>query len=215
MSGSSKGPPAKYGGPPSKCFFVCQICNRELRRDKLAEHNETTVDLEVLKLLPSQRTQHLARLASDKRIHNEKVQEYFDKNNNLPTDFNNSNFWIKVASSTSEAVNPIMTSFLIGKHSNPEPEDPPAKRQTVELVGSQEDTFTGDDNDIEVEVALDTPVEVRDETSSTIDKDDLKKEIKYALIDALKDPEAAKLLSEQIVNRMQKKLKCLSMTRYG
>ena len=108
-----------------------------------------------------------------------------------------------------------MTSFLFGKHSKPDPEDPPAKRQTVELVGSQEEKFTGDDNDIEVEVALDTPVEVRDETSSTIDKDDLKKEIKYALIDALKDPEAAKLLSEQIVNRMQKKLKCLSMTRYG
>ena len=202
---SSKGPLPKYGGPPSKSFYVCQICKRELRRDKIAEHYGTTVELEVLKLLPSQRPQHLARLTLDKRNHTDKVQDYFDENNNLPTDFNNSKFWIKVASSTSSGVNPIMSSFLSGKHSNPDIEDPPAKRQSVEVGVPEEEEDPSDDIEVEVAVgASKEVVEKTEEMTNPIEKDDIKKEIKCALIDALKDPEAAQLLSEQIVDRIQK-----------
>ena len=98
-----------------------------------------------------------------------------------------------------------MSSFLSGKHSNPDIEDPPAKRQSVEVGGPEEEEDPSDYIEVEVAVgASKEVVEKTEEMTNPIEKDDIKKEIKCALIDALKDPEAAQLLSEQIVDRIQK-----------
>ena len=37
MSAKSSGPLPKFGGPPSKTFYVCQICKKKIRRDKIKE----------------------------------------------------------------------------------------------------------------------------------------------------------------------------------
>ena len=91
-SSKSSGPLPKHGGPPSKSFYVCQICKRVIRRDEIREHYGTNVDMDALRLPHSTRPQHLARLTPDKRAHTEKVLDFFDKNQELPSDYRNSKF---------------------------------------------------------------------------------------------------------------------------
>ena len=225
MSGSSfkspRGPLSKFGGPPSKSFYVCQICKKEIRRDKIGEHLGSNVDMDVLKLLPIMRSQHLARLPPEKRIHTEKVQDYYDENRKLPTEFTNSSFWIKVSPLIGTATNPIMQSFLSTKHSNTGLEDPPAKKQSTGRDSTdpeQEEDISEDEIEIADEVfetytpscSIDENLAVepinkpQEEATRFIEREDIKNEIKSALVDALSDPEAAQFLAEQIADRIKK-----------
>ena len=88
---------SKFGGPPSKAFYTCRICNKEIRRDRIKEHYGAYVDLGSLNQSVESRNIAIARLNVDKRKHTEGVKEYYDKHKKLPFDFNNSEFWIKVA----------------------------------------------------------------------------------------------------------------------
>jgi hypothetical protein len=146
----SSGPLPKFGGPPSKSFYVCQICKREIRRVKIREHYGTNVDMDVLKLLHSSRPQHLARLTTDKRAHTEKVQDFFDKNQQLPSDYRNSNFWIKAVAATSSPVRSIMQSFLSGKRSSSNLENPPAKKHTKEQTDRYPEQVEDPSDDLEI-----------------------------------------------------------------
>ena len=170
MSGTSfkspKGPLPKFGGPPSKSFYVCQICKKEIRRDKIGEHLGSNVDLDTLSLLPIARPLHLARLPPEKRIHTEKVQDYYDESRKLPTEFTNSSFWIKVIPSGGTATNPIMQSFLSDKRSNSGLEDPPVKKESIDrenLDPEQEEDMSEDE--------VETAEEVLETYSPTIDED--------------------------------------------
>ena len=84
--------------------------------------------MEVLSLAPSLRSQPLARLTADKRNHTEKVQDFFDKHERLPVDFNNSWFWIKVSHSNTSTGSSLMSTFLLGKRSRSDSQDLPAKK---------------------------------------------------------------------------------------
>ena len=97
MTSKPSGPLPRFGGPPSKAYFTCQICKKDIRRDKIKEHLAANVDKDILSLAPSIRSQPLARLTADRRNHTEKVQEFYDKHKQLPIDYNNSEFWIKVS----------------------------------------------------------------------------------------------------------------------
>ena len=90
-SKSPRGPLPKFGGPPSKSNYMCKICEKEIRRDKIKEHYGAYVDLGALNKPIQTREQALSRLSSEKRKHT----DYFDRNGKLPMDFNNSEFWIK------------------------------------------------------------------------------------------------------------------------
>ena len=120
---STRGPLPKFGGPPSKTFFTCQICKRDFRRDKIKEHYGAYVDLEALNEPAKTRSIALARLSSDKRKHTEKIREFFDRHGHLPVDFNISEFWIKSGSTNS---NPSPTSQYFNlKRKIPVIDDPP------------------------------------------------------------------------------------------
>ena len=78
MASKPSGPLPRFGGPTSKAYFSCQICKKEIRRDKIKEHLAANVDKDILTLAKSLRFQPLVRLPADKRNHTEKVQEFFD-----------------------------------------------------------------------------------------------------------------------------------------
>ena len=216
MAAKSSGPLPRFGGPPSKSFYTCQICKKQIRRDKIKEHLAASVDMEVLSLAPSLRSQPLARLTFDKRNHTEKVQDYFDKHEQLPVDFNNSKFWIKVSQSNTESS--LMSTFLLGKRSRSDSPDIPAKKVAAEEQEVQEPQMEEDPNDdLEVETAeealetfspehdlVENVPKDMDQTANPLQGQDIKEVVKASLIAALKDPEAAKLLSEQIAHRIKK-----------
>ena len=179
------------------------------------------MDMEVLCLVPGLRGQPLAKLTSDRRKHTEKVQDFYDKHEQLPVDYRNTEFWIPATPSTPSSSG-IMSNYLVKKPSSTELLGPPAKKAAVESVAKdphpqlQEDP----DDDLPVDEAEDalqryagqvyTAVEsenIQEDQAQTVvteDKGNIKEIVKSALVEALKDPEAAKLLSEQIVYRIKK-----------
>ena len=94
-SKSPRGPLPRFGGPQSKTFFKCKICDKKIRRDKLKEHFNSYVDMNTLKSFGQARDFSMSRLAFEKRRQTEQVKEYFDRNEKLPLDYNNSEFWLK------------------------------------------------------------------------------------------------------------------------
>ena len=108
-----------------------------------------------------------------------------------------------------------MQSFLSGKRSSSNLENPPAKRHTKEQTDRDPEQVEDPNDDVEIEIAEEalesyTPtveeeptVEKSNDILSLDQGEDMKKVIKAALIDALKDTEAAKVLSEQIAVRIR------------
>ena len=47
-SKSPRGPLPTFGGPPSKSNYMCKICEKEIRRDKIKEHYGPHGDLGAL-----------------------------------------------------------------------------------------------------------------------------------------------------------------------
>ena len=73
-----------FGGPPSKSMYVCTICGKQVRRDRIREHYGSYVDMTVLGQTDRRiREQSLSRLSVDKRKHSKGVKDYFDKNKNF------------------------------------------------------------------------------------------------------------------------------------
>ena len=74
---SLRGPLPRAGGPQSKAFYQCKICDKNIRRDKLKEHYGTYVDMIALNNTGQVRSFALSKLASEKRKHTEQVKEFF------------------------------------------------------------------------------------------------------------------------------------------
>ena len=228
---SPRGPLPKFGGPPSKTFFTCQICERDVRRDKIKEHYGAYVDLDALNEPAKTRSIALARLSSDKRKHTEKIREFFDRHGHLPVDFNISEFWIKSGSTNS---NPSHTSQYFNlKRKIPVIDEPPEKQmkeseepKTVDDDKSEEPEGIGEDKSEDTEAAgpssektlgSDEELElVKESTEQTTDDPQLfgiddsqasyiaNSRIKEAIMDALKDPEAAEVLAEHVAMKIRK-----------
>ena len=131
MSAKSSGPLPRHGGRPSKSYYSCQICKKEIRRDKVKEHLVANVDMDVLGLVPGLRGQPLARLTSDKRNHTEKVHGVYDKHEQLPIDYRNTEFWIQAMPSKPSSSG-MLSNFLVKKPSSSGLLGPPAKKAAVD-----------------------------------------------------------------------------------
>ena len=136
-SKSPRGPLPAFGGPPSKTNYVCKICGKEVRRDRLREHYGAYVDMDVLNQPDTRaREQALARLSVEKRNHTERVKDFFDSNRKLPLDYNNLEYWTKAAQTR---VGSHQNIFAVKRKNNVEGEQPPTKKQT-----STDDPVEGD-----------------------------------------------------------------------
>ena len=251
-SKSPRGPLPAFGGPPSKTNYVCKICEKEVRRDRIREHYGAYVDMDVLNQPDaSTRAQALARLPVEKRKHTERVKDFFFSNKKLPLDYKNLDYWTKAAQNK---VGSFQNIFAVKRKNNVEGEQPPKKKQTTndepvegdmdsreELESSN--SVTGVEASIqveeEIEIAQDaleilhpaldleehTLIENISDNEETGTKEtrtkgteakeaetkqagtketETKDTIREALIEALKDPEAAEMLAEQIAIKLKK-----------
>ena len=232
MSKSSRGPLPAFGGPASKAYYVCKMCKKEVRRDKICEHYGVYVDMSILNQTDGRiREQALARLTAEKRTHTEGVKDFFDSNSKLPLDYNNTEYWTRAAQPVADVNRNIFT--VKRKNTVEEEQQPPQKKQ------SNQDTQLGGDDDTvenpvpgtstvvdvgasiekegEIEIikdAFETPepliVEEPKDKEEVIGNVEIRNEmgtkdtIKEALIEALKDPQAAEMLADQIAMKIKK-----------
>ena len=99
---SSRGPLPTFGGPPSKAYYECKICKKVIRRDRIRDHYATYIDIDTLKKPMGNRLFAISRLSADKRKHTEGVADYFDKNRQLPADYDNLDFRTKTTDEQTE-----------------------------------------------------------------------------------------------------------------
>ena len=140
MSKSPRGPLPAFGGPASKAYYVCKMCKKEVRRDKIREHYGVYVDMSILNQTDGRiREQALARLTAEKRTHTEGVKDFFDSNSKLPLDYNNTEYWTRAAQPVADVNRNIFT--VKRKNTVEEEQQPPQKKQ------SNQDTQLGGDDD--------------------------------------------------------------------
>ena len=114
-----------------------------------------------------------------------------------------------------------MKTFLFGKRSSSNLQDSPAKKiatEEQEIKGPELEEGPDKDDDIEIETAeevletitphfdqLENEAEDKNKGSEAnpLEREDIKEVVKASLIAALKDPEAVKLLSDEIAHRIQ------------
>ena len=105
---SQRGPLPAFGGTPSKSIYICSICGKQVRRDRIRERYGSYVDMTVLsKTDKGIREQAMARLIVDKRKHTEGVKDFFDANKKLPVDYDNKDFWVKAQKTESDQISNI------------------------------------------------------------------------------------------------------------
>ena len=221
-SAKSVGPLPRFGGPASKSYYTCQICFKDIRRDKIKDHLNSNVDCSILKAQSNERSIHIARLPSDKRLHTEKVLSFFDQNGQLPYDFNNSSFWIQVnRCAEASTPNSIMSNFLLSsKRGSSDGDDVPSKKQATEIdveidiaeelnnncdLNDEDCTRTSDSATLEEIVEESAEIlKASDTVTYQSSENDIKEVVMSAVLKAFKDQEASMALAELIALNIKK-----------
>ena len=65
---STRGPLPRFGGPASKAYFKCKICEQEIRKDSIKKHYDTHISIEVLNKPATVRRNSRSRIISRRKL---------------------------------------------------------------------------------------------------------------------------------------------------